>query len=426
MEFKKLAMKIAIVCQLEKKHLQGKLTGGIMSVEVQQARLLGDAGHQVIMIGSADSEDATQHPQVFWDNVSLCCEEHYEGDVGLTKAEKGRYNKLRKADIRDIVYAHAPDVIINHSFSSSHVKLMVELADKFPVLNFLHNTPDTAMDIAVIAKVQAYQELVRKGSKNVCVSAFQRDLWRAALRKRLTNGDSFNFLTEESIDQIYDGVCYSAFVKPAPLLPAEKKFTVISRIEAIKNLHRLYELMLFCEPFELHTFVAHKGDLSSDEYYAKKIKPPLEKLLAKGFKIVQHVNAPREELLECLGTSCGSFIPCPVESASLALVEAAAAGVRSIVFGKKRDGALTHAAITMLGMHNIELLDSGEADSVAGAQLQAAVKKLLAEGQDPLKRAQLAKETMDLHSLACRLRELEGLLQEVTKAKPKVQPLFEF
>ena len=394
-------MKIAIIGQTLNKNFATKIQGGIQTVERLHVKIFLQAGWEVFFIAPSCSEAFTDNP-----SFKLCkCSIAAQDQCGnLARADKARHSRTLGADIRDWVNEIQPDLIINHSFSSAHIRILTEMATTYPSLCFLHNTPDTAMDIGVIAKVKFYKQLVEKGSALVCVSGYQRDLWRSALRKRITGGDSFNFITPEDVDKIYNPYCYPVFIEDVEVKAPKAHFIVISRPDPIKNVSKLLELSKGLD-YHLHLFMAHTGDLDENEYYAKKIKPHLSEL-----HVTLHHNAPRQELLDCLATSTGCFIPCTVEAAPVAFLEACSYGVRSIVFGKERDGVLGHASVDLMGLDNLELINVSEKSDVAAANLKLMIDKLLSSPGD---RDVLKSDTYQRHSFAKRSEDLLKIVNDV-------------
>ena len=395
-------MKIAIVGQTLNKNHAGKIQGGIQTVERLHVKIFLDAGWEVFFIAPSCSESFNDHP-----NFKLCkCSLQAQDMCGdMARADKAKHSRTLANEIRDWVNTINPDLVINHSFSSAHVRIATELASKYPVLCFIHNTADTAMDIGVIAKVKFYKELVKKGSALVCVSEYQRETWRVALRKRLASGgESFDFLSESDIDQIYNPFCYPIFINDETVQPAKDHFIVISRPDPIKNVSKLLELSKGLK-YHLHLFLANSGPLDDNEYYAKKIKPHLSEL-----NVTVHHNAPRQDLLDCLATATGCFIPCTVEAAPVAFLEAASYGVRSIVFGKERSGVLGHAACALMGQENLELINVSEKSDTAAINLKLAIDKLL---NSPSDRDVLKSDTYKRHSFAKRSEDLLKIVNDV-------------
>lgn len=414
-------MRVAIIGQTLNKNWQHKISGGIQTVERLHVKILEKLGHEVYFIAPKDSEQ-------FSDYANLCCTatDSNEGvSSNLTRAEKAALSKKSAVEIRDWITEIKPDMIINHSFSSSHVRLCAELSAKIPTLCFVHNTSDTAMDIGVIAKVQHYKKLTENGSALVCVSGYQRDTWRTALRKRVASGsESFEFLAESDVDKIYDLYCYPVYVTPQQAQPPEDHFVVISRPDPVKNVHTLLELATQVNPFKLELFIAHPGKLEDNEYYVKKMQPALEKLQRLGHSVKLHHNAGRNLLLKRLMRAVGCFIPCTVEAAPVALLEAGSYGVKSIVFGKKRDGVLGHAAVDLLGADRIQLVDVSGTVQESASALQKAVQSVTA---DPGDRPKLQQYTELTHSFSARTDNLSQIMETVSSryTKPKAS-LMEF
>lgn len=405
-------MKIAIIGQTLNKNWAGKISGGIQTVERLHVKIFLSEDHEVYFIAPGDSEVFNDHQNFHLCKMQGVSQEFYSTQTPLTRAEKSAINKKLTAEIRDWVNEIKPDLVINHSFSSSHVRLAAELAEKMPSVCFIHNTPDTAMDIGIIAKVQFYKKLTERGGALVCVSKYQRDLWRIALRQRVKNGESFNFLKEEDIDKIYDQYCYPVYVDtPSQLALPKDHFIVITRPDPIKNLHKLLELSINVNPYPLHIYLAHPGKLEENEYYTTKLAPRLELLKSKGYEITLHHNAPRTQLLDDLATARGCFIPCTVEAAPVVLLEAGALGVRSIVFAKaKRHGTVDHAANDLIGSDFLELVNVTGSDEEASIALSKAIEKLTA---DPGNRQNLSDLTLSRHSFSNRTYDIMKLTAQL-------------
>src|ERR1035437_2120191 len=143
-------MKIAIIGQTLNKNFETKISGGIQTVERLHARVFLSEGHDVYFITPGDSEVFNHHLNFHLCKMQGVSQEFYSTQVPLTRAEKSSINKKLTAEMRDWINEIKPDLVINHSFSSSHVRLAAELAEKLPVACFIHNTPDTAMDIGII------------------------------------------------------------------------------------------------------------------------------------------------------------------------------------------------------------------------------------------------------------------------------------
>ena len=415
-------MKIAIIGQTLNKNWAGKISGGIQTVERLHVRIFLAEGHEVYFITPGDSEVFNDHPNFHLCKTEGVSQEFYSTQAELSRAEKSSINKKLTVEIRDWVNEINPDFVINHSFSSSHVRLAAELSEKMAVACFIHNTPDTAMDIGVIAKVQFYKKLTERGGALVCVSKYQRDLWRRALRQRIKNGESFNFLDEVDVDKIYDRYCYPIYVdQPAEIKPPGDHFIVITRPDPIKNLHKLLELSATLKPFPLSIYLAHPGKLEENEYYGTKLALGIEQLRQKGFPITLHHNAPRAVLLEDLATARGCFIPCTVEAAPVVLLEAGSLGVRSIVFARAKQGVLDHAANDLVGSDHLELIDVTATDREPAAALSRAVEKLTA---DPGERQKLSDLVLSRHSFSNRKGDIMTLMSQLTN-RPVRKALWE-
>jgi hypothetical protein len=415
-------MKLAIIGQTLNKNLATKISGGIQTVERLHVKIFLEAGWEVYFIAPECSESFSEHPNF---HLLRCTLPAQDQCGNMARADKAKHSRTLAKDIQDLIFAIDPDLIINHSFSSAHVRIATEFAAKFPVLNFLHNTPDTAMDIGIIAKVKFYKEMAARGSALICVSGYQRDLWRVALKKRIANGDSFDFITPEDVDKIYDKFCYPVYIDHNEVQDHKEHFVVITRPDPPKNVAKLLELSKGLN-YHLHLFMAHPTPLEECEYYVKKIKPHLTD------NVTVHLNAPRQELLDCLATAAGSFTPCTVESAGITLLEAASYGVRSIVFGRERDGVLDHAACHLLGKENLELINVSEKDEIAKEQLSKAVRKLLLLADtifaySPDLNAALRDEAYSRHSFAQRKKDLLKITEDImSNYKVPKKPLLGF
>jgi glycosyltransferase involved in cell wall biosynthesis len=414
-------MKVAIIGQTLNKNHANKISGGIQTVERLHVKIFLNEGWDVYFIAPSCSEPFNDHERFHLCKCSLPAQD-MSGD--LARADKARHSRTLATDICDWITEINPDLIINHSFSSAHVRISTEFAAKYPVMNFIHNTADTAMDIGVIAKVKFYLEMVKRGSSVVCVSEYQRETWRVALRRRLASGgDSFGFLEEEEIDKIYDPVCYPIFVSQPELKRPENHLIVISRPDPIKNVSKLLELMVLAKiDAHLHIFLAHPGELDDNEYYAKKIKPHLNNL-----HCTVHHNAPRQELLDCLATSRGCFIPCTVEAAPVAFLEAASYGVYSIVFAKEKGGVVDHAAKYLLPHNKIwEIINVSKKDEEAAADLKKAVDNMMTTDDLNLGGWCLSDFTCRIHSFEQRTKDLLKIADDTMKRYQKKPNLLDF
>jgi glycosyltransferase involved in cell wall biosynthesis len=414
-------MKVAIIGQTLNKNHADKISGGIQTVERLHVKIFLNEGWEVYFITPSCSEYFNDHEM-----FHLCkCSLPAQDECGeLDRTGKTRHSRTLASDIQSWISEIDPDLIINHSFSSAHVRISTEFATKYPVMNFIHNTADTAMDIGVIAKVKFYLEMVKRGSSLVCVSEYQRETWRVALRKRLASGgDSFDFLKEEDIDKIYDPVCYPIFVSPPELQAPQKHLIVISRPDPIKNVSKLLELMVLAKiDAHLHIFLAHPGELDNNEYYTQKIKPHLDKL-----HCTLHHNAPRQELLDCLATARGCFIPCTVEAAPVAFLEAASYGVYSIVFAKEKGGVVDHAAKYLLPHNKIwEIINVSKKDEEAAADLKKAVDNMMTTDDLNLGGWCLSDFTCRIHSFEQRTKDLLKIADDTMKRYQKKPNLLDF
>jgi glycosyltransferase involved in cell wall biosynthesis len=340
---------------MEKRHIAGKLGGGIQTVERLHAELLYELGHEVLFLTTADSDDAIfpHYPEIKIVKLQSGSEESYESEGEIDKVEKGRLNKKKTAEIRATIKRLEPAAIINHSFSSSHVKLCAELSATIPVLCVIHNTPETAGDMSMFAKLQGYRDMTLNGSTLVCVSKHQRNLWRKLIHRRYATGsEHFAFIkSADEIDKIFDNVCYSTAINAdAPkIVSPDDYFMVIGRPEKDKNIGKLLEGMTFMDnPPKVKVYIAFGGELEDYDYYNEQIKPHLGNPKLAG--VTFHCNAPRVELLRDLSKARGLFVTCPVESSPVAPLEAGTYGIPSIVFCKTlRDGTIHHACFDTLG-----------------------------------------------------------------------------
>lgn len=402
-------MKVMIVGQMLNTNYASKLSGGIQTVERLHAKILSNQQEEVVFVAPADTEAFDSLIKIY--PIDTLSE---EGAKAGDRAEKSRLSKKRTAEIQEAITIEGPDLIINHSFSSSQVRLMAEVSKTIPVLNFIHNTPDTAMDIGIIAKAQNYLDLTNNGSAVVCVSEYQRDLWISALSKRAEKNTSFSFLTTTDVRRIYDKFCYPIYISEQEVKDPDGSFVTITRPDPVKNLHKLYELALKVEPFSLHTFMAYPGNIADCDYYANKLAPNgallFDRALKSGAEFTLNINAERRFLLEALSEAQGCFIPCTVESAPVALLEAASYGVRSIVFAKEREGVVDHAALRLLSSDHVELINISKPIDEAALQLQKAIKKL---STDPGDRLKLRDFALGKHSFQNRIDNLMQLIKEV-------------
>ena len=406
-------MKVAIIGQMLNKNYSNRISGGIQTVERLHVRIFLEAGWEVFFIASKESEN-------FNDKVKFCLTDTLSlesaGD-NLTRAEKSANSKKSSKEIRSLISEIQPDLIINHSFSSSHTRLTADLSEKIPSLGFVHNLPDTAMDIGVIAKVQHYLSMTKSGGALVCVSEYQRNLWRTALRKRISSGgDSFNFLDESMIDVIYDKFYYPIYVEKQEVQANDKYFISISRPDPIKNVSKLLELLKDLD-YKLHLFLAHPGALTDNEYYNEKIKPYLTS------NVEVHHNAPRQDLLDCLSNAAGCFIPCTVEAAPVALLEAGSYGVPSIVFAKERNGQVDHAANYLLGRDNVTLVNISDKEDLS-KRFDEVIKKVSLTSLDD--RIKLRDITYTKHSLKNRYDDLLKISKDIMDKYTTKKSLLQF
>lgn len=420
-------MRVLVLCQMEKRHIAGKLGGGIQTVERLHAELLADLGHEVLFLTTSDSDDAVfpDRPEIKIVKLSAGSEESYEVAGEVTKQEKGRLNKLKTAEIRATIKQLEPEAIINHSFSSSHVKLCAELSKTIPVLCVIHNTPETAGDMSMFAKLQGYRDMTLNGSTLVCVSKHQRDMWRKLIHRRYQSGsEHFAFIkSDEEIDRIFDKVCYSTAINSlAPKAEApDDYFMVIGRPEKDKNIGKLLEGMTFmANPPKVKVYIAFGGNLEDYEYYNEQIKPHRDTLDNRHPGLVNFCcNSPRKELLQDLSKARGLFVTCPVESSPVAPLEAGTYGVPSLVFCKTlRDGTVHHACFDTLGKdYFIPVLLSRKQEF--GDALTAAVAD--PRLNDLEERGKIQREVMTRHARSVRISELNKTLWDTMERYAEVE-----
>lgn len=410
-------MKIAILCQMEKPHRAGKLGGGIQAVERFHADLLGELGHDVTFITTMDSDSNLfiDRPTVNLHKLTSTSEEAYEAEGEITKSQKGKLNKQKTAEIRNAFIELSPDVIINHSFSSSHVKLMADLSKQTPVLCVIHNTPDTASDMSMFAKLQGYRELMLNGSTLVCVSKFQRDLWRKLVHRRYASGSShFAFIQQAGeIDRIFDVVCYASAVDEKAMMSGQNNghFMVIGRPESDKNIGKLLEGFTYlANPPRTKVYMAFGGKLDDYEYYLDHIKPHLAEIEdAHPGRVTLHCNQSRASMLADLSTATGLFVTCPVESFGIAPLEAAVYAVPSLVFCKRdKDGNLRHSCFDSLGEKYFKpvVLERSKADYARN--LLEGIEEI--GTVSPATRELIRAHVLEHHSRARRAQELQQAL----------------
>jgi len=418
-------MKVVIVGQTLNRNRANKISGGIQTVERLHVKIFLDQGWEVFFLAPSDSDEFVSHLSFKLCKLRSPSEEFYTSDnyaskPKLSRSEKGKLNKSKAVDMTEWINEIEPDLIINHSFSSSHIRVVTKFSKTIPTMCFVHNLPDTAMDIGIIAKLQFYLELTKNGSFLVNVTKYQRDLWRSALKKRVASGsESFKFISDTEIDQVYDRVCAPVYVDDQEVKEAGERFIVITRLDPIKNLHGLLELLSHpsVEPFPLDIFVAEPGSIDNNEYWSTRVEPVMVELFTDEWDIKLHVNALREDLLKSLATASGNFVPCPIESASITLLEASIAGAKSIVFGKKRDDVLGHAAVDLLGPDNVCLIESKYSDESAIA-LQKAVENISGELKD---RVNLHDYTLKNHSFSTRTYDIMKLVEDLQTSYSHVQ-----
>lgn len=414
----------AIICQVEKKHVNGRLGGGIQAVERLHAELLSELGFKVDFLTTADSDDIYENePNIETVRLGPNCEECYEADgTGESKQARGKLNRERSAAIRDHILQTNPSVVINHSFSSSQLKLCVELSERFPVLTFLHCVPEAAADMGMFAKLEAYRKLTERGSELVCVSYYQRDRWATNLMRRIASGSKyFDFLVPPidgvpAVQAIFNRVCYSTAVsEKKEVKPAEDYYIVIGRPEPDKNIGRLLSGLVELkkqgiEP-KVKVFIAFSGKLEDYEHYNTKMVQHLPHLP----NVELCCNRPRTELMEAISGAKALIVTMLTEASPVAPIEALTYGVPPIVFaGKTPDGALHHACFDNCadGVLNLKTYIPVSVDrKIFVEQLKSALL------DDELTTMQARERLRDLaltnHHRDIRRKELEDAVEDV-------------
>jgi glycosyltransferase involved in cell wall biosynthesis len=347
-------MKALIICQVEKRHVIGRLAGGIQAVERLHAELLAEIGYEVHFVVTSDSDDLwPNHKKIKTHRIGGDCEEAQESlGLVITRQARGKMNRRRSQDIEDLVQKLNPAIVINHSFSSSQLNVGVRLAENWPVLSFLHCLHDSASDIGMFAKLEAYQKLTESGGEVVCVSKYQRDRWRSMIKARMRKGsDLFDFFkVGPGIDQVFEKICYNVAVEKNPVEHPEDYYVVIGRPEKDKNIGKVLDICnKMKKPPKLKVFMAFGGKLEDYAYYHKAMKEPYEALIAKGADVEFLCNRPRQELLDTLKKAKGHILTCKIESFSIAAIEAMSYGVPSIVLHNIKNG---HACFEVCGLGN--------------------------------------------------------------------------
>lgn len=342
-----------IICQVEKKHVIGKLGGGIQAVERLHAELFSELGYKVKFLTTGDSDDIwSQNSNIETVLVGDSCEEHFEADgSGSTKQARGKLNRARTSALRDAILEINPTIIINHSFSSSQLKLCVELSSQYPVMTFLHCVPEAASDMGMFAKLEGYRKLTENGGELVCVSYYQRNRWASNLKRRIATGSKyFEFLRPDlngtdAVDAIFNRVCYSTAVsEKKEVKRADDYYIVIGRPEPDKNIGRLLAGLVELkkqgiEP-KVKVFIAFSGKLEDYEHYNTKMVQHLPHLP----NVELCCNKPRAELFEAISSAKALIVTMLTEASPVAPIEALMYGIPSIVFsGKTPNGDLHHA-----------------------------------------------------------------------------------
>lgn len=343
-------MKIAIVAQSEKRHVVGKLGGGIMAVERMHAELLAsvDRVSEVHLLLTKDSEDIFPgHAKIRVHKVGVPCEESF-GETEYTKHQRGALNRERTDHLEATIREIQPSLIINHSFSSSQLRMCTRLADEIPVLTFLHCLHESASDMSLFSKLEKYAEITDKGSELVCVSTYQRDRWRDRMTDRLLSGsEHFKMLRDpEFVKKIFTRVCGAGLANSSmPVNDPEGYLVIIGRPEADKNIGKALEgFAKLKRPEKLKIFMAYGGNVEDYEYYNEKMKPWLTD------KVEILSNRPRSEMLDVLSRADALISAAPLESFGIAPLEAACCGVGTILFcGEDKSGKLHHAGFDVLG-----------------------------------------------------------------------------
>jgi glycosyltransferase involved in cell wall biosynthesis len=411
---------VAIICQVEKKHVEGKIGGGIMSVERSHADLLSNIGYQVHFITTKDSDDIwANNPNITTAKLCSECEEFHEAAGDSTKQSRGKINKQRTSAIREYILDINPDVIINHSFSSSHLKLCVELSDRYPVLTFLHCMPEAAADMGMFAKLQSYRTLTENGSELVCVSYYQRSRWTMMLMRRILSGSEyFEFLRPDldgvpAVQAIFNRICYStAISNKYDVKPAEDYYVVIGRPEKDKNIGRflkgLYDLKKFGVEPKVKIFMAFAGKLEDYEHYNERMAEHLPNLP----NVELFNNKDRVTLLTALSGS-KALIVTSDETSPVAVIEAMTYGVPSIVFCRKDpDGTLHHACFDVMNYPAEQTMIPVSVDrKIFIDELKKAFEDTSLESIQI--RERIRDYALTRHSRDARIQELDGAIKDV-------------
>lgn len=419
-------MKVVIVAQSEKRHVVGRLGGGIMAVERMHAELLAPHA-EVHLLLTLDSEDIyPNHPKIKVHQVGVPCEEAYEADGTCTKHERGQLNRKRTQYLEALIRKLAPDIVINHSFSSSQLKMCTRLAEDMPVLTFLHCVPEAAADMSLFSKLESYARLTELGSELVCVSKYQRDRWREKLDLRLDSVYFKMLKNRAHIDEIFSRVCYSTAANPAaPVNDAEDYFIMIGRPESDKNIGKVLEGLITLKRTEkVKVYIAFSGDLDSYPYYLKNIKPWLPQLDGQ---VELCCNRPRVELLDALSKSKALIVAMLTEASPVAPIEALSSGVGTIMFcGEviiKGKETLHHACFDVLdvGIETAYIPVGVKGKENFLMAFQDALNTADAKLCDPKKRKAFREAALQFHSADQRTKELLETISEVRDkyAKPK-------
>jgi len=411
-------MRVVIIGQQLNRNHADRLKGGIQTCERLHVKLLNELGHEIHFIAAADTEPFTPHAKLHL--LELPSEETL-GE--LSRADKAKVSRQKTVEIRDTISEIRPDFIINHSYSSSHVRLLADHVEQgIPGIFFNHQNPVVASDISLIAKLEQYIRMTKLGGALVCVSPFSRDLWRRAIRKRLKSA-SFAFVEEEMIDQVYNMVCPPAYIDQVKVWRSDPSniFVIISRPTREKNVAgflEVYERSRLKNPVVI--FLAVGGDLESNEYWLAELKPIIERLKEQGVPIKVRSNAPRADVLSALETAAFNVIPWVDESASIVALEGAQYGTIPLMMSKTReDGSLTgHAAQSLIQLNSpyLEMLPAGRKHQErAAARLRDTVQSYEMSSPDEQYKIRnyLRDRTLRKHSLTCRVNDLADIMAEV-------------
>jgi hypothetical protein len=128
-----------------------------------------------------------------------------------------------------------------------------------------------------------------------------------------------------------------------------------------------------------------------------------------------------------LATSRGCFIPCTVEAAPVAFLEAASYGVYSIVFAKEKGGVVDHAAKYLLPHNKIwEIINVSKKDEEAAADLKKAVDNMMTTDDLNLGGWCLSDFTCRIHSFEQRTKDLLKIADDTMKRYQKKPNLLDF